>query len=372
MKVLLMPSSYLPNIGGVEQLVAGLARHLCLAGHSAWVVAPLWPSHLAVEEEIEGIRVNRVVCELPRKNLPLFAYRYLCARGSLRRLVARWRPDIIHVHCLGPNALYATLLARDSGLPLVVTTHGELQGDDTGMHRSPVCRAVHRFAFNRADWVTACSQFSLSSIPYAFRCPRTVIPNAVDIGLIGDDRRDHSKEAYILCAARLTHNKGVDVLLEAYARIHHELPDLWIAGDGAERSMLCDVVKRLGITARVRFLGAVPHRNVVALMADCMFHVCPSRNEAFGIVNLEAMAAGKPVIATAVGGVPEVVGDGETGVLVPGEDVDAMVAAIRRLAGDAGLRERLGTAGLQRVRQFTWPAIAEDYLRVYGRAVDAS
>lgn len=97
----------------------------------------------------------------------------------------------------------------------------------------------------------------------------------------------------------------------------------------------------------------------------------PSRHEPFGIVNLEAMAAGKAVLATRVGGVPEVVVDGETGILVPPGDPEALAEGIRRLAGDPALRERLGAAGRERARLFSWDVVTEQYLEVYRKVSKA-
>jgi glycosyltransferase involved in cell wall biosynthesis len=105
------------------------------------------------------------------------------------------------------------------------------------------------------------------------------------------------------------------------------------------------------------------------LFQGCAFFVLPSRQEPLGIVNHEAMAASKAVIASRTGGVPEIVVDGETGLLVPPGEVEPLTWALRRLAGDLGLRARLGVAGRQRVRQFTWDALAAAYRQVYEAAL---
>ena len=127
---------------------------------------------------------------------------------------------------------------------------------------------------------------------------------------------------------------------------------------------------RLGLGDRVTFPGRVDHATAMRLFAGCSSFVLPSRHEPFGIVNLEAMAAGKAVVATRVGGVPEIVTDGENGLLVEPEDSAELATALRRLADDAALRERLGAAGRQRAEGFTWPAIASAYLDVYETVLD--
>ncbi len=99
----------------------------------------------------------------------------------------------------------------------------------------------------------------------------------------------------------------------------------------------------------------------------CSFFVLPSRHEPFGIVNLEAMTAGKAIVATRVGGVSEIVEDGVNGLLVEGEDADGLVKAIERIAKDKNLRDRLGQAGKKRAEYFTWSAIADQYLKIYNK-----
>jgi len=125
------------------------------------------------------------------------------------------------------------------------------------------------------------------------------------------------------------------------------------------------LARKLGVANRVRFLGALSQEHVASLTRQCLFYVCPSRNEGFGLVNLEAMAAGKAVVAMNVGGIPEVVSQDETGLLVPREDVGEFGLQLSRLANDRVLRDRLGAAGLERARLFNWRAAADKYLDVY-------
>jgi glycosyltransferase involved in cell wall biosynthesis len=119
----------------------------------------------------------------------------------------------------------------------------------------------------------------------------------------------------------------------------------------------------------VHFIGRADRKKAVGLFTGCSFFVLPSRQEPLGIVNLEAMAAGKAVIASRTGGVPEIVADGETGLLAPPADIPALSAALQKLAGDAALRDRLGRAGRERVKNFTWESVAIAYRQVYDAAL---
>ena len=370
MNVLLVPSSYAPNIGGVEEMTRGLARELRARGQQVRILTGRWPASLPGQDEVDGVSVRRLHFEMPARH-PMSLFRFACRFGpALRQTIheARsFKADLIHVHCLGPNTLYAALAAAILRKPLVLTTHGEFQGDDTNLRRSFFMSRVHRWALRRAAWVTACSQFTLDHIPYPFHTRSSVVYNAgppvsADTPLpVGTD------PPFVFCAARLTYNKGLDIALNAFALACDQNPGLqfWIAGDGKERCALEKSVDDLKITHSVKFLGNQTSDEVRQLMTRCLFYVCPSRNEGFGLASLEAMAAGKAVLATRVGGVPEIVQDGVTGLLVPGGDAPALAQAMTRLAADAPRRQTLGEAGRERAQQFDWDAIADQYLSIY-------
>jgi glycosyltransferase involved in cell wall biosynthesis len=144
--------------------------------------------------------------------------------------------------------------------------------------------------------------------------------------------------------------------------------DLLLAGDGPERDALGRLAHALGLAGRVHFLGATGRATTARLFAGCSFFVLPSRMEPLGIVNLEAMASGKAVLAARVGGVPEIVEDGKTGLLVESGDAEALACGILRLAADVPLRARLGAEGRKAAERFNWPSIAAAYARVYRSA----
>ena len=157
-------------------------------------------------------------------------------------------------------------------------------------------------------------------------------------------------------------DKRVDALIDAVADIPEAT--LVIVGDGLERRALEDQARRLGVSDRVHFVGHTETPEAYLEQFDVF--VLPSARDAMPLVVLEAMANSIPVVATRVGGVAEVVGDGETGVLVPPDDIDALRAAIVRLLADPALRERMGAAGCARFQAtFTAAAMAQAYERLY-------
>jgi glycosyltransferase involved in cell wall biosynthesis len=144
-----------------------------------------------------------------------------------------------------------------------------------------------------------------------------------------------------------------------------DAPELRVAGSGADRAALEALARELGIVDRVRLLGALMPEQVDEQMGRCLFYVCPSRNEGFGLSVLEAMAAGKAVIASRTGGVPEVVQENKTALLVPPGEPMALAKAMERLLIEPSIREQLAKAGKTRARQFNWQAISGQYCELY-------
>jgi glycosyltransferase involved in cell wall biosynthesis len=175
-----------------------------------------------------------------------------------------------------------------------------------------------------------------------------------------------SGEFAIGVVAALERRKAHDVLLHALAATLSKLPPLRVlfCGDGSERAALARLTRELGLESRVRFLGELGQ--VADVLAALDLFVLPSRHEGLGVAVLEAMAAGVPVVASAVGGLPEAVDDGRTGLLVPPEDPRALGVAIAELAADVERARRMGIAGRARVlAEFSMERMADAYEALY-------
>ncbi len=172
----------------------------------------------------------------------------------------------------------------------------------------------------------------------------------------------------VLTLAQLMHRKGLDVLLRAAAKLRDARLCFAIAGDGPERDALHALARELGLGDRVRFLGR--REDGADLLAACDLFVLPSRAEGLGVAALEAMGAGRAVIASKVGGLADLVVDGECGLHVPADDVDALAGAIARLRDDAALRARLAAAGPRRLDDGLRPAqVVQRHLELYRRVL---
>ena len=389
MKIALFASAFHPSLGGVEEVTRQLAHALRRAGHEPIIVTQRWPRDLPAFEEFEGLPVHRFAFRVPAplpnpwlrlRNRALWR---LSAPGTHRAIIAlleREGVEIINIHCVSANAVYAGAAARALQLPLATTLHGELTMDaDQIFQNESGARAIMREALQEAHALSACSGQTLREAEAFYGAPFGARARTIYSGIRLADFENAVPYAhprpYILGIGRQVAQKGFDVLLRAHAAGRAQAleqgrswPDLLLAGEGEAGGELRALARELDAGEGVEFLGRVDRAGAVALFAGCEFFVLPSRHEPMGIVNLEAMAAGRAVVASRVGGVPELIGHEENGLLVAPDDVPALTQALTRLAGDVALRARLGQNGAQRVRAFDWDAIAAQYLDLYRAA----
>lgn len=281
--------------------------------------------------------------------------------------------DLVHAH-LGEDAavlLVALAAARRFGAPLVLTVHLSPRHTLTG--RDPRSRflrtvggAAEDAAVRRAAAVITLTERLAAVV--ATRVP----PGRVHVVPSGMSAAAYPPPAAaaprgVLFVGRLHRQKGVDTLVRAVPLLPPGCP-VTLAGDGPERGALRRLAAELGVADRVRVTGFLPHREVPRLLAAAQVAVLPSRYEELGTALVEAMAAGRPVVASRVGGIPELVRDGVDGLLVPPEDPVALAAAISRLLADPVLAAELGANGRARVAGHDWAVLAGRILDIY-RAV---
>jgi glycogen synthase len=234
-----------------------------------------------------------------------------------------------------------------------------------------VLRAGLRRMLRKADAVTACSAFVMRDLEdmEEIRAPSYVIPNGVEPGDFADAPPETQLGSYVLAVGRLVPQKGFDILLDAFASQELVALNLVIAGDGFERASLEARAAALGFGSRVRFLGSVDRTRLARLLRGARAFAFPSRGEPFGIALLEALAAGVPAVASAAGGVPEFVRDGENAVLVEPENAGALGEALGRVVADEVLRDRLARGGQTTAAELAWSRIARRYEEVYVSAL---
>jgi len=369
-------SAYYPSPGGVEEFVRQLSGQQRLNGGAPLIVTNRWPKNLPAREIYEQVPVRRFPFRVPEPNWRQWTGAALLGPPTLLRilrLLCRHRTEVIHIQCVSSNAYYALLASRILGLPLVATLHGELTVDDSRLfQRSRFAQGLLRAVLDKADAITACSENTLEEAKAFYGRPFTAPSMAIHNGVRMDDFSGAQPyphpRPYVLAIGRHVRQKGFDILLRAFARVIHgglSTHDLVIAGDGPERGSLERLNEQLGIRQHVHFLGVSDRPTTARLFVGCSFFVLPSRQEPLGIVNLEAMAAGKAVLATRVGGVPEIILHERTGLLIAPENIEALAEGLRRLISNAGLRARLGASGHEHAHCFHWATVAEQYELIY-------
>jgi glycosyltransferase involved in cell wall biosynthesis len=309
---------------------------------------------------------------------------FASALAALRRRLGSERYDVVHAHWVLPNGPIAALGARAMHRPLVVSLHGS---DVFVAERHRWLGWLATSVLRRSHEIIACSTDLAARARALARLPREpeVLPYGVDPEeFAGGNRarwraRSGAGEGEFLAVGlgRLVAKKGFRHLIAAAAAAATEgVPiRVAIAGSGGLRDELEAEAKRLGSAERVRFLGSIPHAEVGGLLAAADVVVVPSVRDEQGNVDglpnvlMEALVAGKPAVATAIAGIPEVVRDGESGLLVPAGDSTALAAALRRLHADTVLRARLGATAREAARGRSWRVYGERLVGLYARAL---
>ena len=380
MNIAIFASAFYPHFGGVEEACRHLALEYRRRGHTAHILTTRHPADLPAHETVQGIDVYRFPFEMPRANprgLAAFARQFPAARRAVVDRLRALGTEIIHVQCVGPNGFHALWAAQATGLPLVVTTQGERTMDAGRLYQKSLsANWTLRRLLRRADYVTACSQETLDDAKqfagFSIDAKSRPVYNGIALAEFDTDTLPYAHpRPFILGIGRIVPQKGFDILLDAYAKLLARVPDapdLVLAGDGPERENLQAQADRLGLAGRAHLIGRADRPLAVRLFHGCRLFVLPSRHEPQGIVSLEAMACAKPVVAARVGGVPEIVLDGETGLLFRGGDSAALAAALETLLADPARADALGRAGRVRAEaQFTWSCIADEYFQIYGQ-----
>jgi len=379
-------ASPLAAIGGVDSggqnvHVESLARAFGRAGHDVTVYTRRDSAELPGRVRMaDGVVVEHLdagpATWVPRDQLlPLVGQ----LGSELATRIAADPPDLVHAH-FWMSGLAALSATRDVNVPVVQTFHAlgvtkrRFQGRaDTS---PPVRIRMERALARAVDRVVATSTDEVAELVRlgAARKRITVVPSGVDVDQFTPDGpvAERGDRPRVLCIGRLVPRKGFDTVIRALVGV----PDaeLVIAGgpaaaelaDDPEATRLIGLAQRFGVADRVRLIGAVARPDVPALLRSADIVVCTPWYEPFGIVPLEAMACGVPVVASAVGGFLDTVVDGSTGTLVPPRRPDRLAAAMRRLLSEPFWREAYGTAGVDRARsRYSWDRIAASTLAVY-------
>jgi L-malate glycosyltransferase len=362
-----------PSHGGSGVVATELGKHLAERGHDVSFVsyaAPLRLGALPARVSFHEVEIE----EYPL--LQHFPYT-LALASKLAEVVETNNLDVLHAHYaipFGAAALLARQIVADRNLKIVLTLHGT---DITLVGNNASFKPVTKMTIDHVDAVTVVSQFLKDETIRQFdtRRPLEVIYNFID-----PERHDlgpcpcipqctERSQKTIMHISNFRPVKRIRDVIMIFARIREVVNSrLILVGDGPDASVAKEMGQELGVFQHMRFVGVVDH--VAPLLARADLFLLPSSTESFGLVALEAMASGVPVIASQVGGLPEVVEHGRTGFLAPVGDVEAMASYAIRLLQDPAEHRRIAAKAQEQARdRFDYRLIVPQYERAYERAL---
>lgn len=392
MKICHVASTY-PRHGedGSGRFVQSMTEALVDLGHEVHAVAPyhpavcpyaspvqlhhfryVWPDRAAIMGYAEAMQSDTKLRSSAYLLAPLFA---TAEFQLLNRLTRQHKFDVIHAHWVIPNGFVAALVAQLHGIPLVLSLHGS---DIFVAQRRPLFGALARWTFQRTSAVTACgpdlheAALALGANPATteivpWGADPVVFGEPQDLTAIRQELGLQPGQPVLLSLGRLVRKKGIAYLVRALPTLLVQHPTLRciVAGDGPEQVPLQQLADELNVSDHIHFVGNVRWDRVLQYFQLATLFVLPSIHDDNGNADampttlLEAMAAGRPIVATAVNGIPLVVEDGKTGVIVPERDATALATAIDALLRDPARCDQYGAAARERVEQeLNWHAVA--------------
>lgn len=359
-KILMPAMHYWPVIGGIETWTKEIAERL---SQEAEIFVVTGRVKAQPKKEIKnGVKIFRASL-FPLTNLshsPLIYTLSLLPFIFLRSLVIIKKEKINLLHCQGfLSSLLGFLLSKICRIPYVVTVQ-RLETKNwlkKKVYRNAACCIAASSAVKRYFQDIGCQNIE-------------VIPNGIDLERFRDlDRRKH--EFVVMTVARLEKVKGIEYLIKAAHILNSssQLPAsrFVIIGEGKEKKNLERLVKELRLQGKVKFLGQVPNEEIPRYLAAASCFVLPSLKEGFGIVILEAMAAGVPVIAANVGGIPDIIEQGRTGILVEPKNPSRLAEAIIKIYSQPEFAENLTENAELHLHKYNWSDIAQRVSNLYGQ-----
>ena len=375
-----MPS-FLPHRGGSEIMAYELAKRIVKMGHNV-TIHTIQKEGTKKYEQIEGIEVFRFkdirlfpkLSKITFGKIPsIFSF---SAIPSLFKIAKKVQPAVIHSHFLADTGLAAIIVGNTLKIPVITS----LLGKDIFDPIDPVPTKWHKnlvWLMQNSSKIVSCSMDQKTRAQaMGVSSEIEIIPHGVDIQRYTpqiSNQVDFKKKLgvqgpIILSVQRLHSRKGLNYLIDAIPIVLESIPSTQfiIVGKGPEKINLENKIKELGLENNVKLVGFIMDSDLPKYYANCDIFVLHSIYEAFGIVLLEAMASEKPIISTMVGGIPEVVQNEKSGILVPPKNATALATAIIQLLSDGKRAKEMGQYGRKLTEiQFNWEIIAKKYIEMY-------
>jgi len=358
------------DLSGAELFVYEISKRLVQNGHNVTVLtkhpAKELSQKLPNHEVIDGIKVYRV--NYLNKNFLRSATSFPGFMKEGWRIMKKEKIDLIHSHITYPSGIVGVFLKKFSKKPLMITIQGDELFDYPDKPFLNYLKPVIISTLKKADKIHSVSN-ALKKVVVKEGVPDEkviIIPNGVDMSRFTSG--EFKKQKIILTTSRLTVKNRINNLINAFALSLKHYPELklWIAGDGPEEDNLKRLVDKLGIKDSVVFLGFVEHKNIPEIYSKSFMFVRAPISEGFGISFIEAMSAGLPTIASNVGGIVDIIQDGNNGLLVPPDNVELLAQAIKKIVEDEQFAKKLSENARNTViKKYSWQTVTEQIEGVY-------
>ena len=387
MKVLMLAHRFSPSIGGVETHLLELSKNLIARGHQVTIFS----SNL--EEAGSGKKHARALSRHTVDGIEVVRFNAFPLKNSIDsatlvpgQLLAALRHvnhfDILHAHSYGYfSSIAASVIKQFHRTPLVFTPHFAAETVVNQRIRQAYDRFVGSYTLKKASKIIVLTDIEQRAIQRVAKIPDerfAIIPNGVDLERFTKPydpvalRKKFGIEKdgkIILSVCRMAPNKGLDYLAQAGTKIFKQFPKakmIMVGQDWGMQAVVSNIASKGGFESSVTFTGKLPLEQMDALYREADVFCLPSiAGEAFGIVYLEAMAGGTPIVATNVGGVPSLVADTENGFLIPPRDSDAIAERTIALLSDERLSDAISKNNLAKAKRYSWSAIAQKTEAVY-------
>lgn len=365
-----MLGPYLYEMGGVTMHIKKLTKYLARKDDIELHLVTVGTKNEKIEKGNLNVHVIKKLIPHPF-SIPSVTWRLRCK-------ILEIDPDIVHAHLTVASYSTAATLVRNK-YPVLLTVHGTVTRDIEYLSGFIfiLFKLVHkpneRYVLSKIPNIIIVAPQVKDIISGMTNSKIHVIPNGIDFEDIQSTQPKSIEYLSVLYVGELAKIKGVDILLKAIPIIKEKIHPihLYIAGLGPQEKGLKKLVKRMNIQENVKFLGFISGGNKYSWYKSTDVCVFPSRHESGPVVLPEAMACGKPVVASNVGGIPFMVENEKTGLLFESENVEDLADKIVTLLKDEKLRQKMGEAGKEKVKEFTWDKIAEQTVEVYKEILGA-
>ena len=385
MKICMLTSSFLPTIGGMQMQAKWLAEGIAEQGEEVYLLTPNDTTYY-IDQKENGFPKN---INLNFKDIsPINLKGHVANIFKLRKAISKINPDIIQAFSPLPDGLYVILTRCHKKIPLIVRSHGEdivkIKEINYGYRLNPIYSNIIKFVLKRCDRHVCNSD---ATIRYALEAGSSKekirkIHNCIppprelkerEIEKIREKYKTFSDGKIILTLSGMRTLKGLDYLIKAMPEVLKEHPSthLILTSKGEEyEKYLRNLIKKLGIERGVTFAGFVAGDEKHALLKISDIFCIPSVYDSFPTAILEAMQYGTAIVASNVGGIPEAIENGKTGLLTPPKNPSELSMAINLLVSDDKMRERIGIEAKETVKEFSIQNIAKEYINLYGQAIN--